>query len=188
MMPLIACWNGVGEAQYKTRQNLDSLSQQLSRQIESRQFRDSLDTIASIKSSGYDYEAEIFYFQGIAYLNIKQYSSAEAAFRVYIELSGPKGQYFQDALETIDHLETRLNNSQHSDDSGTGNNISESGNDEASVVGEVDSKICENLRIWHTSRPSGKRSATSKQHECGSHYILESDGKRKIIWQTKKRK
>jgi len=187
LVTVIASWNSAGEAQNKTRQDLDLLSQQLSMQIESRQFRESLDTIASIKSSGHDFEAEIFYFQGISYLNIKQYSNAEAALRVYIELSGSEGQYFQEALETIDQIDIRLEGSQNSDGSRSYENAIELKNDNAIVVDDLESKICEGLRIWHTTRQPGKVQKIGNQYECGSHYVLEQDGQRKIIWRTKER-
>ena len=184
---LISSWQTVNAAQNIPQLEFESLNEQLSIQIDTGKYKESLGTIASIKSSGQDYEAEIFYYQGVAYLNIKQYSAAEAALRVYIELAGSRGKHFQEALETIDWLEVHLEESLDLAIAGNQNESTTAKQTENEVADDLESKICDNLLSWHTTRRQGYTSANRKQFECGSHYILDSDGKRKLIWRTRER-
>ena len=155
----------------------DLLKVRLSEQLKSEQYDKALESIASLKSSGYQYSPSLIYFQGFAYLNLERLVDADSAFRAYIEITGTEGKHYKKALQNIVKIEKKVEqageqnveNQQVVNENAKANantwevtpegngiyyDIEQLENGDIVVSGDLESDKCQDLRSWRTTRLS----------------------------------
>lgn len=92
-------------AQSLSQAEYDLLKVRFAEQLKTEQFAPALQSIAQIKTSGYQYPKSVIYYEGLALMKLERLAEAEATFRQYIEDAGSSGSQYTKSLQNIVRIE-----------------------------------------------------------------------------------
>jgi len=190
----------------------DLLKVRLTEQLKDEQYEEMLDSIAALKSSGYEYSHSLIYFQGFAYLNLERLVDADNAFRTYIEIAGTEGKHYRKALKKIIEIEKKVEQASEqneesqavatpatetweitTDGESTYYDITQSKNGDIIATGSHSDEECKKSTSWRTTRMTLSGDIVADQIHCNPQGANQSEPvynktEDKITWRTHKRK